>query len=64
MSHYYVLLDPDTSDVDLIRNSHGFPESYSSFDSAKKDGEIYLANMDCKDYEIVGLCTDERNHII
>lgn len=61
---YIVLLDPGTRRASVIKSSHGFPEEFTSYEAAKQEGELYQMAADCRNFEVFGKCTDQRNHII
>lgn len=61
---YILITDPDTRAHSVIENSHDFLETFSSYDSAKREGEEWKANKDCKDYAVFVRCSDERNHLV
>ena len=61
---YIIVFDPDQANNCLMTNSHYFLETYSDYESAKKDAELWKRSGDCKSYAIYALCSDKRNHVI
>lgn len=60
---YYVILDTNTLHARLLTDEHGLVEEFDSYEDADASGEIYKVSNECKEYTVVGECTDERHHI-
>lgn len=61
---FIVVFDPDQKNACMMESSHCFIETFSSYEYAKQEAEIWKANGDCKSFGIYARCSDERNHLV
>jgi hypothetical protein len=61
---FIVVFDPDQKNACIMESSNYFLETFSSYENARQEAEIWKTNNDCESFGIYVRCSDERNHLV
>jgi len=61
---FIVVFDPGQKNACMLESSHDFIETFSTYENAKREAEMWQENGDCKTYGIYAKCSDKRNHLV